>query len=657
MFSILFPLIMISQIKFTKSNGDITYQKINNTGNHLEQYLNIEKKSIFLGDTIYLIREYFDENCTKIFNEEWISNVKDVENGFSYSTYNKGKNHAEKTFFKNGNLKKISYQVYNSDDVKVRIHHNDTILSGVFKGTGYYYNILPLGDWEYSSKRPSTATVNFSIECDENNLCEKELSIHVSDNTGQFNDDVIIEQELINLNEDFSIDFNFFIGKDYRYSNFQSGYIDLAIGFDYDKCLNNYNNDPDKKTPYFSLPWYGNEGPSSVFTDYDYFQIKYESTSWKYRHAPKVDYSIYPVNLSFSEIENRIKKQNQISLNGTILNIYKNKEYLLSNRLRENLILSNTKHKLYSINDFDWKPPSDFLSEDASLKKIGDNLIFSLNKRIIFNEKFIKLKSNTFKIGTVSGRKKYNIEGNMNAHYICSGLNNGRITFTQKIKIDNSIFSNKNSQEWKGNGSGFFISTNGFIATNYHVIEDVEKVEVELMVSGSLKKYNAVVINTDPNNDLAIIKIEDPNFQNLKSIPYNFKARSSDVGTEVFALGYPMALSIMGKEIKFTDGRISSKTGYKGDITTYQTTTPIQAGNSGGPLFDHKANLIGINSSGLSKEIADNVSYTIKTNYLLNLIDALPESVQIPSSTWISSKPLTEQIKILSNYVVLIKVK
>jgi|TARA_B110000483_G_C17838946_1_gene405785 hypothetical protein len=67
--------------------------------------------------------------------------------------------------------------------------------------------------------------------------------------------------------------------------------------------------------------------------------------------------------------------------------------------------------------------------------------------------------------------------------------------------------------------------------------------------------------------------------------------------------------------------------------------------------------LIGINSSGLSKEIADNVSYTIKTNYLLNLIDALPESVQIPSSTWISSKPLTEQIKILSNYVVLIKVK
>ena len=50
----------------------------------------------------------------------------------------------------------------------------------------------------------------------------------------------------------------------------------------------------------------------------------------------------------------------------------------------------------------------------------------------------------------------------------------------------------------------------------------------------------------------------------------------------------------------------------------------------------------------------ESVSYTIKTNYLINLIDVLPKSIPLPSSTWISSKPLTEQIKILSNYVVLV---
>ena len=201
------------------------------------------------------------------------------------------------------------------------------------------------------------------------------------------------------------------------------------------------------------------------------------------------------------------------------------------------------------------------------------------------------------------------------------------------------------------------ISKTGHIVTNYHVIEDASKIEVEFKYKGEIKSFNAEVIKSDKTNDLAILKIDDSKFNNLATIPYNFKTRSSDVGSEVFALGYPMALTIMGKEIKFTDGKISSKTGYQGDITTYQTTTPIQAGNSGGPLFDYKGNLIGINSSGLRKEIADNVSYTIKTSYLLNLIDVLPQKIDLPSSTLLLDKPLTEQIKILSDYVVLVKVK
>lgn len=129
------------------------------------------------------------------------------------------------------------------------------------------------------------------------------------------------------------------------------------------------------------------------------------------------------------------------------------------------------------------------------------------------------------------------------------------------------------------------------------------------------------------------------------------------MGTKVYAYGYPMALSIMGKEIKVTDGIISSKSRFDGDITTYQITAPIQGGNSGGPLFDEKGNLIGINSSGIRKDIADNVGYTIKTNYILNLLDVLPKNIELPSSTDLESLPLTEQIKVLSKYVVLIKVK
>ena len=211
--------------------------------------------------------------------------------------------------------------------------------------------------------------------------------------------------------------------------------------------------------------------------------------------------------------------------------------------------------------------------------------------------------------------------------------------------------------EWAGNGSGIIISKSGHIITNHHVIEDADDIEVEFILDGEVQKFNAEIIQSDKVNDLAVIKILDVNFDGVDEPPYNFKTRSSDVGTKVYAFGYPMALSIMGKEMKVTDGIISSKTGYKSDITKYQITAPIQGGNSGGPLFDDKGNLIGINTAKLNVEIADNVGYSVKTSYVLNLIDILPKSIDLPSNKKLVSLPLTEQIKEISKYVVLVKVK
>ncbi len=94
-----------------------------------------------------------------------------------------------------------------------------------------------------------------------------------------------------------------------------------------------------------------------------------------------------------------------------------------------------------------------------------------------------------------------------------------------------------------------------------------------------------------------------------------------------------------------------------GDITTYQITAPIQGGNSGGPLFDDKGNLVGINSSKFNSNETENVNYSIKSSYVLNLINELPKRINLPSSNKLQSLPLTEQIKEISKYVVLIKVK
>ena len=211
--------------------------------------------------------------------------------------------------------------------------------------------------------------------------------------------------------------------------------------------------------------------------------------------------------------------------------------------------------------------------------------------------------------------------------------------------------------EWTGNGSGIIISKYGYIITNHHVIDNADDIEVEFIIDDELQKFNAEIIQSDKINDLAIIKILDKNFDSLDDIQYNFQSRSSDVGTKIYTFGYPKALTGMGKEIKVTEGIISSKSGIMGDVTKYQISAPIQGGNSGGPLFDDNGNFIGINSSKFNSDETENVNYSIKSSYVMNLIDVLPKSLDLPSSTKLQSLPLTEQIKEISKYVVLVKVK
>jgi S1-C subfamily serine protease len=137
-----------------------------------------------------------------------------------------------------------------------------------------------------------------------------------------------------------------------------------------------------------------------------------------------------------------------------------------------------------------------------------------------------------------------------------------------------------------------------------------------------------------------------------------FTVSPKDVGTEVFAMGYPIS-NYMGNEVKFTDGKISAQSGFKGDSRFYQISVPIQPGNSGGPLFDNKGNLIGITSSGLNKEIfgSENVNYAIKTYLLKKLISQINPSFKYPENISIYSQTLTEKIKTFTDFVPLILVK
>jgi len=201
-------------------------------------------------------------------------------------------------------------------------------------------------------------------------------------------------------------------------------------------------------------------------------------------------------------------------------------------------------------------------------------------------------------------------------------------------------------------GTGFAISSNGIIVTNSHVINGSTSIKVKGIKGDFSKSYNAKILVEDRTNDIAIIFIDDISFSSLGTIPYIFSNKSSDVGCSVFCLGYPLR-STMGDEVKLTNGIISSKSGFQGDITNYQISAPVQPGNSGGPLFDYKGNLIGIISA---KHIGtENVSYAIKVSYLLNLIEQIPIIYKRPELNSLIGKSLSDQVKRVKNFTYIIE--
>jgi S1-C subfamily serine protease len=221
--------------------------------------------------------------------------------------------------------------------------------------------------------------------------------------------------------------------------------------------------------------------------------------------------------------------------------------------------------------------------------------------------------------------------------------------------IDDETYSKKENS--KSYGSGFFMTTEGIIATNAHVVVGAERIEVVVSNEIGSFTYKAKILLEDTKNDVALIKIEDEKFEGLNNIPYGIK-ESSDVGTKVFTIGFPLN-EVMGKNYKVTDGIISSKSGIADDVRYYQISVPLQPGNSGGPLFNKEGNVIGITSARLNSKAVgtqvENVNYAIKSSYLMNLFNMLPNSPKIQTTSKVASKELHEQVKILKNYVCLIK--
>ncbi|MFD2514486.1 trypsin-like peptidase domain-containing protein [Pontibacter locisalis] len=199
-------------------------------------------------------------------------------------------------------------------------------------------------------------------------------------------------------------------------------------------------------------------------------------------------------------------------------------------------------------------------------------------------------------------------------------------------------------------GTGFAISSAGYLVTSSHVVEGADSIMIE---NKSGAKYKVSEVYRDEIHDLSILKISDPGFEGFSKLPYTFKTEESDLGERVFTLGYPR------EDVVFGEGSLSSTSGFEGDTTAYQISIPLNPGNSGGPLLDDKGNLIGVISGKQAGQ--EGAAFAIKSSFLLQMINELPASttlspLALPKKNTLTGNSRPQQLKKLKDYIFVVKV-
>lgn len=173
-------------------------------------------------------------------------------------------------------------------------------------------------------------------------------------------------------------------------------------------------------------------------------------------------------------------------------------------------------------------------------------------------------------------------------------------------------------------GTAFFITDDGYLITNDHVVRSVHKVRIKTKD----QFFDAKVVKTDRQVDLALLKVEGSSFIALPLAA----AKGPELGADVFTIGFPN-IDVQGFEPKYTDGKISSLAGIRDDPSTFQVSVPIQPGNSGGPLLSRYGSVDGVMVARLndaaifakSGTMPENVNYAIKVSSLREFLKPIHE--------------------------------
>jgi len=147
-------------------------------------------------------------------------------------------------------------------------------------------------------------------------------------------------------------------------------------------------------------------------------------------------------------------------------------------------------------------------------------------------------------------------------------------------------------------GTAFAVTDDGWLLTNAHVIKKCSRVEIKGLGFAEPPKLDEI-------NDLAALKVM-PN-KPIKAL--NFRRSPVRLGEDIVALGFPLN-GLLSESIKVTTGNVNALAGIANDTRYIQISTPIQPGNSGGPVVDKEGLLVGITTATLSKDVADKIDIT-----------------------------------------------
>jgi S1-C subfamily serine protease len=170
-------------------------------------------------------------------------------------------------------------------------------------------------------------------------------------------------------------------------------------------------------------------------------------------------------------------------------------------------------------------------------------------------------------------------------------------------------------------GTGFFITRDGYLITNDHVVRGA----AELKVIFGKTTLSAALIKNDPANDLALLKVEGT-FEPLALAP----SRGVKLGDPVLTIGFPRP-GTQGLEPKLSKGDISGTSGLHDNPNQFQISNPIQPGNSGGALVNASGDVVGVIVSTLNplKTLSDsatlpqNVNFAVKSTYVTALLESV----------------------------------